>query len=73
MIQVLEPGDRRTQRRERERERERERRRTARRGLVGALCRLLLALLAVADRKRRLMTVLVCFFACGSACVIFLR
>ena len=35
----------------------------------GALCRFLLALLAVADRKRRLMTVLVCFFACDSACV----
>lgn len=31
------------------------------------VCRRLLALLAVADRKRRLNTVLVCFFACDSA------
>jgi hypothetical protein len=57
--------------RERERERERERGREGGAlglaglgGLVERLCRLYLELLSVADRKRRLKTVFVCFFAC---------
>ena len=65
MIHVLESGDWRTERRPGGGERRGRQEWTC----GDALCRLLLALLAVADRKRRLMTVLVCFFACDSACV----